>query len=293
MSRKRIIDGIFSVFIVVIAYITCETIENSPSLPSLTLIGKSAIEIFSSPQLYIHSFSTVRIVFAGVMISLLLGFVIAVLCSMNNVANYMIMPIINCTKNIPSITLFPLFIVLMGIGDTPRISIIIWNSIYPIISSTMMGLNSVDREIVEAGENCGATKLQVYSYIKVPLSIPHILNGLKISLSNGFIAIVVAEMIGATKGLGYMVLWSSNAFQYPNMYVYILVIAFIGFSINVVIEKITKKVERRIFYGKQKQELEKNVGDSVCDVDDADRSDGLFQERGKAVDHELRGAQGL
>lgn len=253
MRNKRILNSFLGIIIVLIAYILCRIIKRSPSLPSVIAIGSSAVKIFSSPQLYINALYTAKIVFAGVLISLGLGFVIAVSCSMNNVINSMVMPIINCTKNIPSITLFPLFIVLMGIGDMPRISIIIWNSIYPIISSTMLGLNSVEREVVEAGENCGAKKWQMYLYIKIPLAVLDMLNGLKISLSNGFIAIVVAEMLGATKGLGYMVLWSANAFQYPNMYVYILVIALIGFSINVVIEKIIKRVERKIYYEDKKR----------------------------------------
>lgn len=157
------------------------------------------------------------------------------------------MPVVNATKNIPSIALFPVFIVLMGIGDAPRIFVIIWNSAYPIISSTLSGIDSINKEVVEAAQNCGANKFQMYAYIKIPLAFIRILEGLKISISNGFIAIVVAEMLGATKGLGYMIVWSTNAFQYPQMYVYILVIALIGFSINVVIEKIIRVVERRMF----------------------------------------------
>ena len=221
--------------------------NKSPSLPPVKDISLSAIKIFASQDFYINALYTIKIVMIGVCISLVAGTFIAILCSMNPIANSLIMPIINSTKNIPSITLFPLFIVLMGIGDTPRISIIIWNSIYPIISSTMLGLDSVDKDVIDAGRNCGANNFQIYFYIKIPLAVLNILNGLKISLSNGFIAIVVAEMLGATKGLGYMILWSANTFQYPEMYVYILVIALIGFLINVIIEKIIKKTERKIF----------------------------------------------
>ena len=255
MRKKEKINSFFSGFIVLIAYIICRTIENSPSMPRVLDMVDSAIVIFSSGAFYVNALYTIKNVFLGVMISLALGFVIAVSCSMNSKINAIIMPIINCTKNIPSITLFPLFIVLMGIGDLPRISIIIWNSIYPIISSTMLGLNSVEREVEEAGANCGATKWQMYLHIKIPLAILDMLNGLKISLSNGFIAIVVAEMLGATKGLGYMVLWTANAFQYPDMYVYILVIALIGFSINVVIEKLITKVERMMYYDDKKNRI--------------------------------------
>ena len=188
---------------------------------------------------------------SGVAIALGVGFVIGMVCSMFDAASMVIMPLVNLIKNIPSIALFPLFIVLMGIGDVSRISVIIWNSLYAIISSTIAGLDLPEREVIEAAQNCGATKWQVYRYVRIPIASINILEGLKISLGSGFIAIVVAEMLGATKGIGYMVLWSSNAFRYSDMYVYILVIALIGFILNALIEKLIYFMKRRLYYGKQ------------------------------------------
>lgn len=262
--KKMNEKGVLSVFFICFLYFLSRKIKNSPSLPHPVLLVKSAKEIFSTPAFYINVLYTMKIVGIGVLVSFVFGVCLAVICSMNKFLNDLFMPVINATKNIPSISLFPLFIVLMGIGDFPRIVIIIWNSIYPIISSTMAGLNVIDKEIVEAAENCGAKKYQIYFYIKIPLAFTSMLNGLKISLGNGFIAIVVAEMLGATHGLGYMVLWSANTFKYSDMYIYILVIALIGFLINVVIEKIISKVEKEIYY-ESKKRVVCNVNDSVYD----------------------------
>lgn len=238
----------FSVFIVFFTYIILKTLKKSPAIPDIFDIWKSAVSILSTADFYRHLFYTLKIVLLGVLISFCAGTLIAVLCSISNVANGFIMPIINSTKNVPSIALFPLFIVLMGIGDMPRIFVIIWNSMYPVISSTMAGLRSVDKDIIEAAQNCGANKWEVYRYIRIPLSKVGTLEGLRISLGNGFIAIVVAEMLGATKGLGYMILWSANTFKYPQMYFYILVVALIGLLINVIIDKIIKSTERSMYY---------------------------------------------
>lgn len=225
-------------------------VKGSPSMPSAKKIAKTGIEILLSAKFYENLAYTTRIVLTGVLIALLIGFSISIICSMNETANMLIMPLINLIKNIPSVALFPLFIVLMGIGDISRIVVIIWNSLYAIISSTLLGLDSPDKEVIEAAQNCGATKWQVCWYIRIPLSVIHILDGLKISMGSGFIAIVVAEMLGATKGIGYMVLWSANAFKYPDMYVYILVIALVGFALNALIEKLIHFVKRRLYYGK-------------------------------------------
>lgn len=236
-----------SAILSVLLYCIIRAIKNSPSLPSFKSLANSASSIFISSDFYVNLFYTIKIVTTGVAISFVIGFAIALVCSMNEHLNNLIMPIINSTKNIPSIALFPLFIVLMGIGDTPRVFVIIWNSMYPIISSAFVGFNSVPTETVEAAQNCGANKWQLYRHIKIPLAFIDILNGLKIAMGNGFIAIVVAEMLGATKGLGYMVLWSANTFKYSDMYIYILVIALIGFLINVLIEKIIYFTERKMF----------------------------------------------
>ena len=254
MNKKSFL----SILVVILTYSIFRYMKNSPSMPPINTIAKSAGQIITSAEFYSHSLYTIKIVLIGITISFVAGTLIAILCSMNNLAYNLIMPIINSTKNIPSIALFPLFIVLMGIGDAPRVFVIIWNSIYPIISSTMAGLDSVDKDVIEAAQNCGATKKDLYLYIKIPLSTIHVLEGLKISLGNGFIAIVVAEMLGATKGLGYMILWSANTFKYPEMYFYILVVALIGFTINVAIEKIIKFIEKEMYY----EESSKHVIDS-------------------------------
>lgn len=240
-------NGFFSIILALLLYHTAMAVKQSPSLPSLSDILISAIEIIVDNKFKANLFYTIKIVVLGVLIAFVFGTALAILCSMHEQLYNLIMPIINSTKNIPSIALFPLFIVLMGIGDEPRIFVIVWNSAYPIISSTLAGLNSIDKDILDAAKNCGASKWQMYRYIKIPLALINILEGLKISAGNGFVAIVVAEMLGATKGLGYMVLWSANAFNYSEMYVYILVIALIGFSINEIIERIIKFAKERIY----------------------------------------------
>lgn len=244
MNRKSVL----SVFVVIFSYSLLSALKKSPSLPSVLDIATAGINIVKSGGFIDSTLYTIKIVLIGITMALIAGFIIAVICSMYSFPRAVIMPIINTTKNIPSIALFPLFIVLMGIGDQPRIFVIIWNSIYPIIASITAGFNSTDKEVIDAALNCGADKKDLYFYIKIPLSFIPLLEGLKISAGNGFVAIVVAEMLGATKGLGYMILWSANAFKYADMYFYILVVALIGFSINVAIEKLITFVERKMYY---------------------------------------------
>ena len=92
--------------------------------------------------------------------------------------------------------------------------------------------------------DCG--KLKQFFYIKYPLSLKGVFNGLQIGVGNGFVAVIVAEMLGASKGVGYMVLWATNAFQYSKAYAYILIIIILGGLFNFVINVITKKINKKV-----------------------------------------------
>lgn len=250
---KKIIFKNIGLIVVFLLYVIFSLNSNTTIIPNVKNIFFEFIKafFFNYNDFYLNVFSTLKIVILGFIISFIFGNFVAIICSMFDYIGSIILPIFDFLKNIPSIALFPVFIILMGIGDTPRIAIIVWNSIYAIISSAMLGLNSCDNDIIDAAKNCGANNFQIYKYIRIPLSVIHILNGIKISLGNGFVAVVVAEMLGATRGLGYMILWSANSFQYSQMFMYIIVVAFIGFIFNATIDIIIKIVESRLFYGKK------------------------------------------
>lgn len=76
--------------------------------------------------------------------------------------------------------------------------------------------------------------------------MPEILNGVKIAIGSGFVAVVVAEMLGASSGLGYMVMWSTNAFKYSETYAYIIIIALTGAVFNYIMSAIINQYERKL-----------------------------------------------
>ena len=171
--------SIFSFVLVLAIYHISSIIKNSPTLPKLGALYDSAVNILSDKAFSDNLLYTLRIVLVGITISFIIGNAIAIICTACDKIKAIIMPIINAIKNIPSIALFPVFIILLGINDASRVAVIIWNSLYPIIATTITGIESIDDEISEAGSNCGADKFQMYRYIKIPLAVPSMLEGLK------------------------------------------------------------------------------------------------------------------
>ena len=220
---------------------------NQPAVPSMDRILSAFKEIFQDPKVYENIFTSLKLVLIGVALAFCLGFIVGLICEKSRIINGLLSPIIEGARSVAAISLFPLLIVLFGIGDLPRIIVIFWTAFPATILCTMQGLRGVDETLVEAGYNLGCNDFQLYRLIKIPLASAEILNGLRISLGNGFIAIVVAEMLGASKGLGFMVQWTTQSFNYSHTYAYIFIIAIVGGSINYIMNKIIQRTERKLF----------------------------------------------
>lgn len=243
---RNLLLNISGLLLLVVGCQAISMVEQNPAIPSVVDIGKALFGVLSNGKFYINLLSTVKLVVIGVAMASVVGVIVAFLMSLSEKMQHIIMPVVECLRNIPAITLFPMLLVIFGIGDSSRIFVIFWTAYPSIIIQTYYGLNNIEQNIVEAAQNCGASNLQVYRYIRFPLAMFDILNGVRIAIGAGFIAIVVAEMLGATKGLGYMILWCTNSFKYPETYAYIVIVALIGGLFNYTTSKIISKFERRL-----------------------------------------------
>lgn len=158
-----------------------------------------------------------------------------------------IVPVLDFIRHIPTIALFPVFMAIFGISDFARITLISLNSLPAIILSSFHGIASVDKSVIEAGMSDGANTIKILAFIKLPLAISEILNGIKISIGNAFVAVVVAEMLGANDGLGFMIMWATNAFDYASVYAYIIILSVLGIIINKVFTLFIKKIEGVVY----------------------------------------------
>lgn len=246
MKNKSLALNVIGVVGFIVLWQVLSTVANQPAVPDMKRILKAFFEIFKGDDIYTNIFTSLKLVLIGVAIAFLLGTLVGLLCEKSRTINGLLSPIIEGARSVAAISLFPLLIVLFGIGDLPRIIVIFWTAFPATILCTMQGLRSVDISVIEAGYNLGCSEFQLYRLIKIPLALPDIMNGLRISLGNGFIAIVVAEMLGASKGLGFMVQWTTQSFNYAHTYAYIFIIAIVGGSINYIMNKIVKRLERKL-----------------------------------------------
>lgn len=246
INKKRQLN-LLGIIIFILFWELIVFIERDPAIIHVTDVIAAIIKIIIDKHFLINLFSTLKITLTGIILSIMFGVVCGVAIDLSDTAKHLLTPVIELFRNIPSITLFPILLVIFGIGDFSRIFIIFWTSYPAILLQTTYGLSNIEKELIEAAQVTGASTKTIMKTIKFPLSIPNILNGIKIGIGSGFIAIVVAEMLGASKGLGYMLLWSTNAFKYDEAYAYIIVIGVVGVLVNGLMNILIKLYEKELY----------------------------------------------
>lgn len=136
--------------------------------------------------------------------SILVGVPLGILISYVKNLNKPVLGVANVVQAIPSMALLGLSIPLLGIGTLPAVVMVIIYSLLPIIKNTFTGINSISPEMVEAAKGIGLTKAQVLFKIKIPLALPIIMAGVRISAVTAVGLMTMAAFIGAG-GLGYLV----------------------------------------------------------------------------------------
>ena len=152
---------------------------------------------------------TLSIVIASVAISLLLGFPIGVLISMNDRASSIVRPILDTMQTMPVFVYLIPAVLLFGLGRVPAVMATTIYAIVPIVRLTNLGIRQVNEEVVEAAKSFGSTRIQAMVKVQIPQAFPTIMAGLNQTLMMAMAMVVTASMIGAS-GLGMEVLISVN-----------------------------------------------------------------------------------
>jgi ABC-type nitrate/sulfonate/bicarbonate transport system permease component len=186
---------------------------------------------------------------AGFLIATIFGIVLGTLIYQNKVIEQTIMPLVDAVRPLSALALFPLIILLFGIGEASKVFVIFFTAWPPILINTLHGLREVDKATIEAAKVDGASKWHTLINITMPLALPTIVTGLKIGLSTGWISLVAAEMLGAQSGLGYSIVFYANSFQYPDMFAVILTVALLGLAIN----SLATNIQRLAYFEKENE----------------------------------------
>ena len=181
-------------------------------------------------------------VFGAFLLACMIGIPLGIGMGMSPFVRGVFDPPIEFYRPIPPLAYLPLMIIWFGIGETSKVLLIFLSVLAPVALGARSGVKSAAIEQIHAAYSFGATRWQVMVQVILPSALPEILTAMRIGIGFGWTTLVAAEMVAATKGLGYMVLTASQFLQTSTVIMGIIVIAIIAYACDMLM----RFVERRV-----------------------------------------------
>lgn len=213
-------------------------------LPTPAKVVETFTLMLKTGSLLLDTAISMKRVLIGFSLSFCLAFTLGLIASLAPSSQVYYRYLIELMRNVPPISLIPLLILWLGIGETSKIIIIILASFFAMFSNIQKGLGHGNQQLLEVGKSLGFTTSQNFFKIQLPNALPDILIGMQIGLGYSFRAIIGAEMIASSSGLGYLILDAQQMSRSDKVIVGIVMLAFIGSLTNFCLTKLIKKLTK-------------------------------------------------
>lgn len=184
-------------------------------------------------------------ILAGWAIGCALAVPLGLLAGRSRLVRMMLEPYVEFFRFIPPIAFITLFMIWFGLGETSKVMLIVYTSLFVTFLNTMAGAMAVDREKIRAAQCMGASDAQIFRYVVVPATIPHIITGLRLAMGNAFMTVVAAEFIAAEAGIGHMIFSARLFAQTEYVFLGIIVLGVMGFVANWVLRAVVQRIAYR------------------------------------------------
>lgn len=168
-------------------------------------IGHSFQEMVASGELQQNLVVSLSRVLQGLAISISVGTALALFAGLSKAGELVVDPPLQMLHVMPFTALVPLFILWFGIGESPKIALIAWGTLFPLYLTTYNGIRGIDPKLIEAGISLGLTRFELVIHVILPAALPSFLVGLRYALGIAWVSLVIVEQINATAGIGYLV----------------------------------------------------------------------------------------
>jgi len=182
------------------------------------------LKVFEEGHLWISLFR----IFSGFLLGAIPGIILGVIMGMNRTIRVAFDPVISAVYVLPKIAILPLVMLIFGIGEISKIVIVGIASFFLVLINTTAGVRDIEPIFIEAGQNYGASRWQMFYHVIIPGALPIIFAGLRLSLGTALIVIIAAEFVAAKYGLGYLIWFSWQTLLTENMFAGLVIIMILG-----------------------------------------------------------------
>ncbi|EQA1360459.1 taurine ABC transporter permease TauC [Escherichia coli] len=205
----------------------------------LTIAGPQG---FMDATLWQHLAASLTRIVLALLAAVVIGIPVGIAMGLSPTVRGILDPVIELYRPVPPLAYLPLMVIWFGIGETSKILLIYLAIFAPVAMSALAGVKSAQQVRIRAAQSLGASRAQVLWFVILPGALPEILTGLRIGLGVGWSTLVAAELIAATRGLGFMVLSAGEFLATDVVLAGIAVIAIIAFLLELGLRALQRRL---------------------------------------------------
>jgi sulfonate transport system permease protein len=230
MKVKNILLALIPPVIIIFAWFYATNFGNVPQaiLPKISLVRDAFVSSTKSGQLPNDLKESLGSVLRGYFTAAIIGIVLGSLMGMFKTVKTILQPTITCIRSIPMIAWMPMIILWCGIGQLSKVVLIVIAAVFPILVNTQGGIESTPAGYVEVAKLYKLSSIEKFIRVYLPHALPQILVGLKLGLSVSWMAVVGAELIASTSGIGYRLSNARSMMQSSVLIMCMIVVGVIG-----------------------------------------------------------------
>ncbi len=176
----------------------------------------------------------------GGVIALALGLIVGV----SRAAEEVLAPTLQALRAVPSLAWVPLLLLWLGIYEGPKVTLVAIGAFFPIYTNLVAGIRQIDRKLVEVGRAYGLRGWSLAWEVMLPASLPSLLTGMRLGLAQGWLFLVAAELIGASEGLGFLLIDSQNTGRADIIVLTIVLLALLGKISDALLQALERRLLR-------------------------------------------------
>lgn len=210
--------------------------------PPPSRLAQAAVRHLLHGDLALQVYSTLARSFLGFAAGTLAGLLCGAAMGLSTRAHRSLEPLVSALYSTPKITLLPMLMLLVGVGETSRLLIIAAGCFILVAMHTLDGIASVDPHYVDMARNCGASRHILFRRVYLPACTPHVFTGMRLAAGRGLVTTLSVEMVSAGEGLGNVILHSWQTFSTERLYLAIILTALLGASLHQSLRALEKRL---------------------------------------------------
>jgi NitT/TauT family transport system permease protein len=214
--------------------------------PTLLPSPAAVLEVFwrsvTEGDLLVNIAMSVQRVVLGLLLGMLVAVPVGFLIGWYKPVRRFVDPLINFFRALPPIALIPLVIVYLGIGEIAKIAILFYASFFAAVIVMYEGMTQISPVYIRVARTLGATDLEIFLKVMLPMTVPHMLTALRVALGVAWATLVASELVAAQQGLGAMIQNASSFFDLGTIYLGIICIGALALAMDLILRKISKRL---------------------------------------------------